>query len=390
MRAILIALLAAALLVAGCESTDKEREWGTYQEPVEPLDLPRAAGASEINILWRKNLRGGAEQGYAILKPAYGVDGMYAANRGGSVFKLDLADGDTIWRRKLGAEIFSGVGVGDSLVAVALDNGTVVALDAQSGETLWESPLNRQISAVPAIGQGRVIARTAGGSVIALNAETGEVVWFLERAMPDLTIHGDSPPVISGDAVFVGLANGKLLANNVVNGREYWETEISYARGRNELERLTDSDTAPLVAAATVYSATYQGNVAALRLQDASVMWKAAVSSRLPMSLGGGRLLVTTDFGEVVAIDAETGEILWTQENFRGHGMSRPLVVGERVVVGDARGNLYSLDLADGTLMDSRRVTKGAVVAIIPRQDQFTVFSSEGRLSVLSLDSPEN
>ena len=380
----LLALLAAGLLLSGCNK-DTETLWGTYQEPVAPSPLPESAGASEIRVLWNKNLGAGAEKGYAILEPAYGGDGIYAASRNGSVFKLDPKTGSTLWQRNLNSDIFSGVGAGGPMVVVALDNGIVVALDADSGETLWESPIDRQISAIPVVGKGRVIVRTADGMVIGLNATDGETAWFIERAVPGLSIHGASTPAISGDAVFIGLANGRLIANNVVTGREYWETEVSFASGRNEIERLTDSDAPPLVAATTIYTATYQGNIAALRLQDASVEWRTKVSTRLPMSLGAGRLLATNELGEVVAIEAESGDILWTQEIFRGHGMSRPLVMKDRVVVGDSSGNIYSLDINDGTLLETRKAVSGAVVALVPGQDQFAIFSSEGRLSVLSL-----
>jgi len=380
----LLAPALAVLLIAGCKSADEETVWGVYQEPVKPGKLPRAAGAAELIVLWKKNLGRGAENGYAILQPAYDAGGVYAASRRG-VYKLNPANGDTIWRRDFATDIFSGVGIGESIAAVAFDNGVVVALDAASGKLLWESPLGRQFSAVPVVGKGRVIARTASGMVIGLSSGAGEVVWSLERSVPGLSVHGDSPPVIDGDAVFVGLANGKLIANNVVTGREYWETEVSFAKGRNELERLTDSDTAPLVVATTVYTATYQGNVAALQLRNASVKWKTKISSRLPMSLGGGRLLVTSELGEVIALDADSGEVLWAQESFRGRGMSRPLVVAERVVVGDSDGNIYSLDLRDGTLLERRRAVSGAVVALIPGDGQFAVFSSQGQLSALRL-----
>ncbi len=380
----LILLIATFLLIVGCKS-DSETLWATYQEPVKPETLPDAVGASELVVLWQKNLGSGAEQGYAILKPAYAADGIYAASRSGSVFKLNPQNGETIWQRDLNADIFSAIGVAESVAVVALDNGTLVALDADSGEILWESPLNRQISAIPVIGQGRVIARTAGGAVIGLDAENGETIWSFERAVPSLSIHGDSTPVISGDAVLVGLANGKLVANNVVTGREYWETEVSFAHGRNELERLTDSDTSPLVAATMVYAATYQGNVAALHLQNAEINWKAKVSSRLPMSLAAGKLLVTNELGAIIAIDAESGDMLWTQEGFRGHGMSRPLAINDRVIVGDAAGNLYSLNLDDGTLLEKRKIMSGAVVSLIPGNNQFVVFSSEGNISALSL-----
>lgn len=410
-------LAVAGLLLAGCQAGERAARWDTYQEPVAPQELPRAAGLSELKMLWRRDLGDGPEDGYALLQPAYsdggGGDGgvvrdgaggaLYAASRS-SVFKLAPADGAIQWRRdlesELGAAVFSGVGIAmagavavdeGGVVAVALDDGRVIALDAASGETLWATPLGRQISAIPAVGISRVVARTADGLVAGLDAATGESVWSFERDMPALSIHGDSPPLISGDAVFTGLASGKLVANSVVTGREYWETEVSFASGRNELERLTDTDSAPLVSAATLFTATYQGHVAALRLQDAALQWKAEVSSRLPMALGGGRLLVTADLGAVVALDAGSGEVLWTQEGFRGHGMSRPLVVGAgaRVVVGDAAGNLYALDATDGRLLEKRNLGGGAVVALAAGPGQFAVFSAGGRLSVWALDAAE-
>lgn len=389
MKGRLILLLCLGLSAAGCNSNDKQAVWGIYQEPVHPQALPPTTNAAEINVLWEKNLGSGATQGYAILKPLYTADGVYAASRS-SVFKLSQQNGSTIWQRDLDSAIFSGVGADNSIAVVALDNGTVVAMKSDSGEILWQTPLSRQISAVPVVGTGRVVVRTASGLVIALNATTGKIAWSIERAVPGLSIHGDSAPVIIDDLVFIGLASGKIIAVNVVSGREYWETEVSFTKGRNELERLTDADTSPLIADSKLYTATYQGNVAALQWQDATVLWKAKVSSRLAMSLSGNKLLVTDELGEVIAIDAENGTILWTQESFRGRGMSRPLTIKQRVLAGDSNGNLYSLDLDDGTLLEKRKVVDGAVVALIAGQGQFAVFSSQGNMVALSLDNSQN
>lgn len=397
MKRRLLLLAGAAGLLAACKSRERAVRWGTYQEPVAPQELPPAAGFSELQMLWRRELGDGPEDGYALLRPVYDAAGdLYAAGRS-RAFKLAAADGRVVWRRDVeadfGAAIFSGVGAHaeTGAAALGLDDGRILALAAANGETLWEAALGRQISAVPAVGNARVVARTADGLVVGLDAASGESVWSFEREDPALSIHGDSAPLISGDAVLTGLANGKLVANSVVTGREYWETEVSFASGRNELERLTDSDSAPLVAGATLFAATYQGHVAALNLQDASPKWRAKVSTRLPLALGGGRLVVTGHLGEVVALDAESGAILWTQEAFRGHGMSGPLVVGvadgarARVVVGDAGGRIYSLDAADGKLLEARQVGGGAVVAQAAGPGQFAVFSAGGRLSAWAL-----
>ena len=296
-------VVTALVLVSACNK-DKPTSWGTYQEPVKSATLPEAAGVSEFKVLWDKKLGSGAESGYAILKPNYGASGLYAANRAGDVFKFAPKSGEVIWKTDLDIEIFSGVGVGKSIVVVTLDDGTVVALSAKSGKELWRMPLARQLSAIPALGQGRVIVRTAGGEILGLNQKNGNLLWTIKHEIPGLSIHGDSSPTINGDVMFAGLANGSLVASGVSDGREYWEVDLSLnVGGTDEVDRLTDSDSSPLVSGSVVYAATYQGRVMALNATDANQVWQAPISSRLPMSLGGGRLLVTNDFGEVVRLE---------------------------------------------------------------------------------------
>lgn len=386
---LIIGLLSFGLAIAGCSSNDTQTVWGTYQEPVQPQPLPPAAGVQEINVLWKKSLGFGADQGYALLEPAYQGNHIYAANRDGSVFKLAAATGKTIWQRDLNSAIFSGVGVDDDLAVIGLENGKVIALEASTGRVRWETPLNLQISAIPAVGAGRVVVRTASGLSVGLDAANGEATWSIARAMPGLSIHGDSTPGMFRDIVFLGFANGKLIAMNAINGREYWETRISPTSGRNELERLTDADAAPLVTEDTLYSATYQGKVAALQWQDSIVQWKADVSTRLPMSLGDNQLLVTDELGEVLALNTENGEILWKQDGLRGRGISNPLVISNRVVVGDSSGSLYLLDINNGRLLEIKTaVNEGAVLAVIAlnaRKKQFATISSEGDITALSL-----
>lgn len=388
------AAVALAIALGGCgKRTKTETEWGIYQEPVAPAKLPQPTGPDEVRFVWDERLDGGGELGYAIFQPAYSDDGIYVASREGEVQKLNIADGAVIWRRELDTAIFSGVGVGDGLAVVTLDDGTVLALRGDDGEVAWRTPIERQFSAIPAVGRGRVVVRTAAGEVHGLNARNGEAVWSYAREAPGLSVHGDSTPTVAGEAVLVGLANGRVVASDVRSGREFWETEVSFASGRNELERLNDSDASPLVDGEVVYVAAYQGQIAALRLRSAEVIWKADVSTRLPMALGDGRLVVTNELGEVVALNAKTGKVMWRHPGFRGHGMSRPQVVGERVLLGDARGNLHMLNLRDATLLQSLPAVRGAVVALVAGPDsddgrrQLAVFSARGDLRTFVLAS---
>ena len=381
-----ILLLSACLLLIGCSGKNDEELWGIYQEPIEPKPYPDDTGAQEIALLWSQDVGRGDSSGYALFRPDYSDGYLYTADRGGQVYKLNAENGGVIWSTDLDDSLFSGVAVGDGVAVVTMDNGEVVALSDETGEVLWKSNVKRQFSSIPVVGNTRVVVRTADGLILGLNSRSGQSVWRLEKPMPGLTVHGDSTPTIVGDAVLFGLATGSLVAANVINGQEYWEAEIAYIRGTNEIERLIDSDTPAIVRGNFVFTAAYGNHIVALRIEGAETVWKSPVSTRLPMVIAADKLFATNQFGAVVALDVKTGAGLWKQEAFQGRGVSHPVVVGDRVVIGDAEGRLHSLNVDTGALVQSRKAASGAITSLsVGKENQFTAFSSEGKVATFSL-----
>ena len=382
-----VAVLVIGLaLVSGCsKKATKETLWGTFQEPIAAQKLPVDSGAREIELLWKQSAGQGAESGFAILKPAYYQDSVYVAARNGVVYRIDAVSGNVLWKIDTGHPVFAAVGVNEGIAVVAHDNGDVIALRVVDGELVWRSSIKRQISAIPVTGKGRVVVRTADGLVIGLDSESGNIEWQVKRAVPSLSIHGDSMPAISGDVVLVGLSSGKLIANNVISGRDYWETDISYIRGRNEMERLGDADTPPIIRSNTVFAGNYQGSVVAIQLLNAQLIWRKNISTRLPIAITNGLLVITEELGQVIALDADSGDILWQQTAFQGHGVSQPVIIGNRVIIGDLNGKVHTLDAENGRLIETRKAVSGAIIGIVQAGNQFTVYSSKGNLSTFSL-----
>ena len=382
----IVVLLIALVLVAGCgKKVRKETLWGTWQEPIAAQKLPADSGAREIRLMWEQSAGKGAESGFALLKPARYQDSVYVAARNGVVYRIDAVSGNVLWESDTGTPVYAATGVNDGIAVVAHDNGDVVALRVADGEMVWRSNIKRQISAIPVAGEGRVVVRTTDGFVIGLDSESGDIEWQVKKAVPGLSMHGDSMPLISGDVVLVGLSSGKLIANNVISGRDYWEMDISWIRGRNEIERLGDADTSPIILGNTVYAGNYQGSVVAIQLVDAQLIWRKDISTRLPMAISNGLLVITGELGQVIALDAASGDILWQQTAFQGHGVSQPVIIGNRVIIGDLNGNVHTLDVENGNLIETRRVVSGAIIGIVQDGNQFTVYSSKGNLSTLSL-----
>jgi outer membrane protein assembly factor BamB len=219
-----------------------------------------------------------------------------------------------------------------------------------------------------------------------LDTASGDVVWKVQRTVPGLSVHGDSSPLISGDAVVTGLSNGKLMANSVINGRDFWETDLSFGGGTNELERLSDIDSQPVLVGSNLFAATYQGDVVSLDLPSSSISWRQELSTRLPLAVGGDQLYVTDTNGGVAALRTDTGEKIWSQEALQGRGISNPIAMGNRVLVGDSEGNVHLLDAGDGSLLQIRKVAKGAIVSLVATSSGLIAFSARGALVSMTID----
>ena len=377
-----IRLLAATafsiLLLQGCSGKEKETVWGIFNEPVKREELPEPVGAEELSIAWKNGVGDAGEDGYALLRPAVDAGGIYVANRDGDVLGLDPGSGKPLWQRDLERPVYAAVGLGEGLVLAGMEDGFVAALSAADGTLKWEADIRRQISAIPAAGSGRVVVRTAGGLVIGLDAADGSRVWEVQRNVSGLGLHGDSMPLISGGTVITGFSNGRIIANAVINGRDYWETDISFVGGTSELDRLADIDATPVLSGTSLYAATYQGDVVAVDIQSSFVRWRRDISTRLPMAVDAGQIFVTGSLGDIVALDADSGSVLWRQNAFRGHGMTNPLVFDSRVVVGDASGFVHLLDRADGTLLQSLKLDRSAITGLARQGESVVAVSVDG------------
>lgn len=380
-----LTLIVLIMMVSACGKKDEQVEWGIFQEPVKPSAMPDAKGEDAVSVLWDRNIGKAGEDGYAILRPGLTDNTLVVVNRQGTLQRLDQQTGKVLWQTSLKKAVFAGVGVGEGLALVALDSGEVVALDADNGEKKWTAEIGRPVSATPVAGAGRVVVRTADGLIMGLDALSGETLWQVQRRTPGLTLHGDSAPLIFGETVITGLSNGKLLANGLLNGRDYWETDLSFVRGDNELELLADADTPPVVSGARLFAANYQGDVVAVDLNSSKVDWRTQLSTRLPMAVGETAMFITSDLGDVVALDIVTGSKIWSQPGFQGRGVSNPVNVGARVLIGDASGNIHVLDAADGTLVQTRKISSGAVTALAASSNGVVAFSVRGTVAALAL-----
>lgn len=391
MRRLLFLLpLLFLLVLSGCGALERLSGKERIEKP-KPSALVEIDESVTIKRNWAYNVGGGSPvSNFYHLAPGLQGDILFAASPGGDVSAVDAANGKRKWRASLDSPISGAVGVGSGVVLVGTPEGEVRGLNVETGDELWTQTLSSEILAPPAAYGGVAVVRTIDGHVYGLSSSDGEQRWVFHREIPSLTLRGNSAPlVVDRQAVVVGFANGKLVAADLVDGSILWDVSISQPRGKNEVERMIDIDSTPILVGSVLYVAAFQGSVTALALGSRSILWSRDVSSYTHISADNNNIYVSADRGEVVALDRLTGETVWEQADLLHRTLSGPTSVGKYVVVSDFAGYLHVLRKTDGQIIGRRKLGGGGLVgaSIVHRGAIYSMTNSGNLVSITVDDS---
>lgn len=148
-----------------------------------------------------------------------------------------------------------------------------------------------------------------------------------------------------------GAASGRLVHPALAAApRIAWTSDIG--AGSTRRSRLL---TGPVVGAGLVFAMDAAGRLSALTLRGGNVWSRSLVpEGQRPdsgpgggLALVGGRLFVTTGFGEVLALDAATGTIVW-RRSLGAPARAAPVVADGRVIVVLRDDTAYGMEAATG------------------------------------------
>jgi len=350
-------LCLAALLgtLVACKSKNK---------PDKPMVLVDFPAQFKPQRAWSASVGNGQPKLKLGLAPVADGKRLFVANGKGTVLALDAATGKRLWEQHLKLQLSGGPGAGNDLVLLGTSSGALIALGAADGAQRWRVQLNSEILSAPAVGGDLVVVRTVDGKLFGLAASDGKQRWVTDQQVPRLTLRGTSPPVISGDFAIAGFDNGRLMAVTLTGGTTAWDVAVSQARGSSELQRLIDIDGPPVLDLDELYVVGFQGHVARLSRDTGREIWSHEISSFRGLALDPVGVIISTADGEVVKLDRAGGAERWRQKGMLRHTLTRPVVMGESVIVGDAQGYLHWLGTEKGEFQ--ARVKTGAPVSSAP------------------------
>ncbi|MGW0134287.1 outer membrane protein assembly factor BamB family protein [Streptomyces sp. NPDC003299] len=207
---------------------------------------------------------------------------------------------------------------------------------------------NRSLQS-PTVCDGTVYVCSKDGVCYSLAALTGTVLWSTatgERMAFD-------PPVVSDGVVCVTDDMGRVYALGAEDGQERWR------HGRDGLVHLVaDKGVVYGVDSAWLYNrGANPVTLFALNLASGELLWRTDVFDRAMThpALADGRIFHTSEFGDLTAYDAATGDRLWRVTcDSRWVNMANSPCVGDGVVYAAVQSTLFAHAAEDGEVLWSR------------------------------------
>jgi outer membrane protein assembly factor BamB len=277
---------------------------------------------------------------------------LRAAYHGGDrgwLFALRASDGATVWK-------FDTVASSDLWGDPTVNSGGGAwyppSIDASAGRVYWGTANPAPYPGTPQYpnGSSRPGRNLYTDSTLALELGSGHLVWYHQATAHDLrdydfvhTMIVDLPGPSHRDVVVGTGKSGVVVGLDPRSGRLLWRTEVGVHR----------HDTSRALKGRTlVFPGTFGGVLTPPASAD-GIVYVATLNDgdRLSPdedSYHGGRLGERP--GDIVAIDAATGAVLWST-SVPGDPTGAATVVDDLVLTATFQGTLVAIDRADGRII---------------------------------------
>lgn len=357
------ALTAALITLAGCSSWNPLVNLGIVSKPPnEPTPLAPITASVTPKAAWTVSVGKALD---SRLRPAVSGRRVYAAAADGNVTIIDEDSGRVSGRVDTKKRISGGLEFGDDKIIAGTSKGEVIALDA-SGKQLWQSSVAGEVIAPPSVSRKVAVVRTSDGRIFGLNTDDGKRKWVFQRSTPALLLRSAAGVLTAGQDVVVGYPNGKLLALDIEDGKLTWEATVTLSRGNTELERIADVAGLPVVDGQNVCAGAFQGKVACFEIPTRNMIWSRDLSTAQGLGRDAKNIYVIDDASNVHALAKTGGASVWKQDKLMHRRLTAPVIVDNRVVVGDLQGFLHVLDPDNGQIVGRLATDGTAVLSLVP------------------------
>lgn len=260
-----------------------------------------------FTVAWAKNLDAEYQSGnlpIGLGAPRIFNDIVYMGSLGGVMTAYDVESGRPLWSHQENTPLGGPVEFFKDHVAYGGQNGRLFVRHYLTGEMKYAIDLGAPIESAPYFYNDRLLVYLRGHQIVHLDAETGKVLWVYKRAVPvTTTLQRTTKPLVIGNKIILGFADGFVGALSVDEGLLLWETKVV------EQSKFIDVDLNPVLAGGVIITGSPSGDLKAVNPDNGALSRSYGVSVMAHPILKGEQLILGTNDGEVILMSLG-GDIL--------------------------------------------------------------------------------
>ena len=319
-----------------------------------PTEIKPYDKKASIELIWENKV---GDNDINNLNLIFSEEFVIAATSDGSLRKMQMATGETIWEKDISEEIMMGVGGDFENILFITENSYLWCLDS-SGNVIWKIYIDGEVLTSPVVNNEKAYVRLADYEILQIDLKQGDIDWRYAHSSPSLTFNGTSSLTFSDGVIYGGFGAGKLVAVHQKSGAFIWEANISQVKGSTDIDRLTDVLSKPIINDSEVYAVSTSGDLTSIDRRSASIIWTRKISSFNNIAFDGFDIYLTHKSDSIYSLDSKrNGKTNWRNADLQFRRITDPIIIGDHIAVGDFDGYIHLLNSETGIVEGRAQIT---------------------------------
>jgi len=306
-------------------------------------------------------------KGIVVSSPAVVAGTLYIGSADHRLYAIDISTGAQKWAFKTESGVASSPAVADGIVYFLSYDSNLYAVGAVDGALKWKfatagerrfaakhlhgsqpaaetmpDPFDVYLSS-PLVSGGSVYFGSGDGNIYSLESASGKLNWKFHTGD---VVHAS--PVLANGVLYLGSWDSYFYALDAATGKEKWRFKTG---DDPEIHNQVGIQSSAVVSDGLVYFGCRDSNLYALDAATGEKRWvynnKGSWVIASPVISNGTLFFATSDSGMFRAVNAKTGQQLFSIKFSGWPTFSSPAVAKDMLYVGSHSGKLYAIDLAN-------------------------------------------
>lgn len=359
--------------------------------------MPHAALSAAPVQVWTANIgKGDTRRQQIITDPVAGDGRIFAMGSRGTVTAVSES-GAVLWSRNLtpdtereGDATGGGLGLHQGVLYATTGFGNFHALDPATGAQQWVQRLDAPITA-PTFGGDIAYIVSRDSRAWAIDLTNGRIRWELPGSPSTAVLASTPAPALTDRLVIFPFGSSELLGALRQSGIRVWGSTVAGTRRGVAYNSITDVAADPVVDGDRLYAGTPAGRLVALNAFSGERIWTATEGAYSPVLPAGGSVFFVSDQAVLFRLDADTGAPIWQTPLpfFEASRLARrekvyahfgPILAGGQLWLASTDGQLRAFDPETGAATRTIPLRGGAASRPIVMNNTLYVVSANGAL----------